>query len=183
MIAGALSGVVSAARAQGPEPCLSPPRDLAIGRPLLFSREPGRILTPLERIPAPIRARLDSRSIYVAAEGRASSPWRVVIMRDGQAEIARGERGARYTALAPQGTTQVGSHVMHDLVLIADRAWREPRAPNRNPNPDYDEVLAMRDGDAAYFARGFGPLRGGAAEELVARVCQLIYCARPSAPP
>ncbi|MCZ7684873.1 MAG: hypothetical protein M5U28_41315 [Sandaracinaceae bacterium] len=41
------------------------------------------------------------------------------------------------------------------------------------------QVLAMRDGDDYFFAQGFGPLRGGAAEELVRALRRAADAARP----
>jgi hypothetical protein len=56
------------------------------------------------------------------------------------------------------------------LLDLADRAWREERSPNPHPTADYDEILILADGDDTFFLEGFGPLRGGAAEKLIAKL-------------
>jgi hypothetical protein len=49
----------------------------------------------------------------------------------------------------------------------------EPRLPNPYPTADYDEILVLANGDEVVFLDGFGPIKGGSAEELVKRLRQL----------
>lgn len=110
-----------------------------------------------------------------------STPWRVVLRLSGALTAGEGRRpaGASYGELARSWSARVDEVELRRIVEIANRAWREARPPNRRPTADYDEVLAMRDGDDYFFAQGFGPLRGGAAEELVRALRRAADAARP----
>lgn len=182
LIAGALSGAAlasgSSAFAQGPEPCLSAP---VRPPPAPFSREPGRIQTPIERIPEEIHRHLWPEGIYAAGGGSASAPWRISLSLAGLLEAAESdERGARATGvLQRQWFVHVPAAAMREIVALADRTWRELRPQPRHPSTSYSEVLAIRDHRAAYFFDGRGAIRGGAAEALIARVRETANAQRP----
>jgi hypothetical protein len=177
LVAGALSGIGIAATALAqPQVCLSPP--VPVQR---FSREPGRRNTPLARVPEVIRARLPNQAIYAAGGGLTSEPWRVVLETGGRMTAGRGDSGGpSHGSLPITWAATVPFAQVREIVVLGDRAWREDRSPTRHPTADYDEVLAMRDDGEVFFAQGFGPLRGGAAELLLTRLRQLADATRPS---
>lgn len=177
LVASALSGATLAAAGASaqPGPCLAPPPQPR------FSRAPGRRATPRDRVPAVIREWLVDGTLYAAGGGLTSVPWRVVLSLEGTLRAGVGDRpgGASHAALATLWATRLMELELQRILEIADRAWREARPPTRRPTADYDEVLAMRDGDDHFFAQGFGPLRGGAAEELVRALRRAADAARP----
>lgn len=179
LVAGAISGVTLATAGASAQstPCLAPPRP-----PLTFSQAPGRRNTPRDRIPAVIRNQLSDRMIYAAGGGMTSTPWRILLSLHRTLTAAEGNQpgGASYGTLPITWSTRLLEPEARDLVTLADRAWREQRSPNQHPTADYDEVLAMRDGDEHFFAQGFGPLRGGAVEELIARLRAAANASRPA---
>lgn len=174
LIASALVGLGSAASSAvaQPLPCLSPPP------PVLprFSREPGRITTPRNRIPEAIRRHLTPDVIiFAAGGGLTSTPWRIVVPQVGYITVrASDEVGAASHGELPLHRRH-GVYSGEGLVRLADHVWREPRRPTAHPTTSYGEVLALNDRGAAYFfLDGFGPIRGGAAEQLVANLRQLM---------
>ncbi|MCC6874255.1 MAG: hypothetical protein IT378_08085 [Sandaracinaceae bacterium] len=168
LIAGAVAGVAVAASASA-QPCLS---QVAPPPTVMFSRDPGRRNTPLDRLPPAIQGPLMHLTIYAAGGGLTSRPWRIRLSLYGNLSAAEGDRagGSSAGTLPRNWETQVSERELREIVALADRAWREPRQPSAHPTADYDEVLAMRDGDEVFFVQGFGPLRGGAVEALIARL-------------
>lgn len=177
LVAGALVGAGLAAPALAqPQVCLSPP--VPVQR---FSQEPGRRSTPLSRVPEVIRAGLPNQAIYAAGGGLTSTAWRVVLEVSGRVTAGRGDSpgGPSHGPLPITWSAGVPFAQVRELVQLADRVWREARSPNLHPTADYDEVLAMRDDGDVFFAQGFGRLRGGAAEQLIARLRRVADEARP----
>lgn len=177
LIAGALSLVAPRALAQ-PMPCLAPP---PADPPASFSRAPGRIDTPLERIPEVVRNHLEHLTIYIAGGGMSSTPWRVKLSLWGTLWGAEGDQhgGPSWGRLEREWTTGLLAPQLRELVAIADRVWRERVRPPSDPTTSYGEVIAMRDGSEAFFRDGYGPIQSGAGRELIARLRELANRARP----
>jgi hypothetical protein len=184
LIAGALSGAAfgiagpSAFAQPQPMPCLSPPPSRP---PASFSPLPGRRNTPIEQVPEAVRGHLEHGMIYAAGGGQTSTPWRIRVSQWGTMWAGESdEQGGRsFAPLAREWTTGVLNPTLSELFAIADRAWRE-RAPRPgSPTTSYGEVLAMREGNDVFFRDGYGPFRGGAPQELIARLREIANAARP----
>ncbi len=150
-----------------PEPCLSVPMQ----RMAEFSRAP-RPVTAAANIAPALLDRTRSVAIYAAGGGLTSTPWRVELDLLGHCLAARGTSPGQSSLghLPDQRRSMLSTEELTGIVGLADRVWREPRSPNTQPTADYDEVLLFRDGAEQFFLQGFGPFRGGAAQELIARL-------------
>ena len=175
LITGALVGGAATAAAMckpclsvaRPEPCLN----VAMQRTAEFSRT-ARPLTAAANVPAALLERTQSVAIYAAGGGLTSTPWRVEIDLYGHCLAARGTSAGQSSLghLADQRRTVLLSEALSPIVALADRVWREPREPNTQPTADYDEVLLFRDGEDLFYLQGFGPIRGGSAQQLIERL-------------
>jgi hypothetical protein len=103
-----------------------------------------------------------------------SSPWRVQVTLDGEVRAGSSPNGgASSLSLAADQRTRLDASALRSLTDLAERVRLEPRLPNPYPTADYDEILVLADGDEVIFLDGFGPIHGGAAEELVRRLRQV----------
>jgi hypothetical protein len=139
-----------------------------------FSTEP-RQAEARSQLPAAIQPLLPRRGIYAAGGGLVSSAWRVVLTLEGELTAGRapGSNAPSTGKLTDERSRMVAGADLAAIFALADRVWREKRGPNLSPTADYDEIIAIVDGDEAYFLEGFGPIRGGAAAELIARLREL----------
>lgn len=175
LIAGMLAGGAATASAMckpclsvaHPEPCLS----VAMARVAEFARTP-RPLTAAANVPPALIERTQAIAIYAAGGGLTSVPWRVELDLYGHCLAGRGTSAGQSSLghLPDQRRSMLSAEELTPIVAIADRAWREPREPNAQPTADYDEVLLFRDGDELFYLQGFGPIRGGAAQQLIERL-------------
>jgi len=142
--------------------------------PAAFSKEP-RTATARAELPEAIRPLLPAQGIYAAGGGLTSSGWRVVLSLDGSlyGGLAKGAGKPSFGPMDEEHRREVGGRELAAVFALADRVWREKREPSLSPTADYDEVVAIVDGDDAFFLQGFGPIRGGAAAELIERLRKL----------
>jgi hypothetical protein len=125
-----------------------------------------------DRLPKVVQPLLPERGIYAAGGGLTSSPWRIRVTLAGELRAGSAQSGGSFAEMQ-ETTRKLDETEVRALVELADRAWREKREPNLHPTADYDEIVIFVDGNEAWLVEGFGPLRGGAAEELVARLRKL----------
>lgn len=144
-----------------------------------FSREPGRILTPLDRVPSELLTRPRNPGICAAGGGHAWIPWWVSFEMHGLLEVGRGDGPGPITSAVPRRRSEHLSYpTVQQVLSLADRTWRERRTRPTGASRGYREVLAIRDGTAAYLLDVPWPIRGGAAAELVALLRELARAPR-----
>ncbi|HKA90599.1 MAG TPA: hypothetical protein VKE22_23220 [Haliangiales bacterium] len=122
-----------------------------------------------DKLPKVVQPLLPERGIYAAGGGTISAPWRIRLTLDGELRAGAAKAGASFADMS-ETTAKLDEPALRGVLELADRAWREKREPNLHPTADYDEILIFVDGNDAWLVEGYGPLRGGAAEELVARL-------------
>jgi hypothetical protein len=138
----------------------------------------ARASQPRAKLAAAIQPLLPKRGLYAAGGGFMSTPWRIVVELDdhGTATLRAGkgtQRGGSSDGPMTETTRQLDAATTADVMDCGNRAWREKREPNLHPIADYDEVLAVLDGDDTFWLEGFGPIRGGAAEQCIAKLSTL----------
>ncbi len=144
---------------------------LACARHPEFARG-ERPTLPREKLPKVVQPLLPERGIYAAGGGLTSAPWRIRLTLAGELRAGTAKSGASFADMQ-ESTKKIDEATLRGVLEVADRAWRERREPNLHPTADYDEILIFVDGNDAWLVEGYGPLRGGAAEELVARLRKL----------
>lgn len=168
LIATALTGAaVLGTACPAPMPCLSPP----VPAPRVTFTQGDRPAVPYGTLPPGVLAHLPPVAVYVSRGVSATPPQRYVLDFYGVLTASEGAREWRVNV----STAQIEA-----LARVADRVWREGRATNPNPT-DGDEVIVLRDRGEGFIVAGSGVLRGGAAEELVARLRALAETGRPPA--
>jgi hypothetical protein len=146
----------------------------AAASPPGFSRAP-RHAEARASLPKALQPLVPAHGIYAAGGGLTSGAWRVVVTLDGDLRAGSDTKhGASSIMLADTKHAKLDAAAVADLVTLADRAWREERKANLHPTADYDELLIVADGDDVFELEGYGPIRGGAAEELVGRLHALL---------
>jgi hypothetical protein len=142
-----------------------------ISQPAAFSSEPRRV-KPRAELPEAIQSLLPRQGIYAAGGGLTSSAWRVVLDLDGElyGGSAKGANKPSFGAMDEEQRRRISGRELASVIALADEVWREKREPNLSPIADYDEIVAIVDGDEAFFLQGYGPIRGGAAAELIERL-------------
>lgn len=150
------------------------PGEEAVASEAKFSQEP-RKAEPCAGLPEAIRPLLPRQGIYAAGGGLTSSAWRVVLSLDGNlvSGEARGAGKPSFGTMDQERARRIGGRKLAAVFDLADRVWREEREPTLSPTADYDEIIAIVDGDECFFLQGFGPIRGGAAAELIERLREL----------
>jgi hypothetical protein len=135
--------------------------------PIAFSTDP-RPAQPRAGLNLP--PSLPEKCIY-AWGGGLSLPWSTTVDLAGsfRSQLALTASGKP----VPEQTGKLDSDTLHELVRLADQAWREPRHDARNPAAEYHEALTILDGKECYSLRVEGGIRGGAAAQLVARLRSL----------
>ena len=134
---------------------------------------PPRTSKPRASLPQAIQPVLPKRGIYAAGGGLTSSPWRVVVDQDAGTIKAGTAAGANKPSFGPmdkESTATPDAASLKELGALADKTWREERQPNLHPIADYDEIVVLLDGDETFMIQGFGPIRTGAAKELLDRL-------------
>jgi hypothetical protein len=139
--------------------------------PVAFSEEPRRA-KPRADLPEAIRPLLPERGIYAAGGGLTSSGWRIALSIDGSLEggRAKGANKPSFGEMDDKVSKKIGGRDLAAVFALADEVWREKREPNLSPTADYDEIIAIVDGDEAFFLQGYGPIRGGSAADLIERL-------------
>ena len=125
-----------------------------------------------DKLPKVVQPLLPERGIYAAGGGTTSAPWRVTLSLDGKLAAGAASSGASFADMKTT-ETKLDEATLREVVALADRAWREPRTAPAQPTADYDEIVVFVDGKDAWLIEGYGPLAGGAAEALVARLRKL----------
>ena len=127
---------------------------------------------PRDKLPKVLQPLLPERGIYAAGGGLTSAPWRIRLTLAGELSAGTAKSGASFAEMA-ETAKRLDEPTVRGVLELADRAWRDTREPNPHPTADYDEILIFVDGEDAWLVEGYGPLLGGAAEELVARLRKL----------
>jgi hypothetical protein len=128
--------------------------------------EPARIVRPRSDLKMPTEI-LPARGVYAAGGGLTSQPWRVTVDYDAQTLVAGQGAPDGAAPTAPLHTTwhrDLTPAEVAGLTALTEHAWRTLPEINQHPTADYDEVIAVVDGDAALWVEGFGPLTGPAAQ-------------------
>jgi len=152
--------VACAAPAARPTPTAEP------AAPMTAERQ----LTPRDKLPDVVKPLLPQRGFYAAGGGMVSSAWRVVVDRDQKtiyAGTAAGPNAASFGKMDTEATKPLSQRNDVHLTELAEAAWREPAQPPSSPTADYDEILIVVDGEAAFFLQGFGPIRQPAAAKAI----------------
>ena len=143
----------------------------ACGRRIEFAAG-ERPTVPRDKLPKVVQPLLPERGIYAAGGGTTSPPWRVTLTLDGDL-VAGAATSAASFADMKTSKKKLDEATLREVVTLADRAWREPREAPAHPTADYDEIVIFVDGKDAWLIEGYGPLVGGAAEALMARLRKL----------
>ncbi len=144
---------------------------LACARHPEFARG-ERPTVPRDKLPKVVQPLLPGRGIYAAGGGLTSAPWRIRLTLAGELRAGTAKAGGSFVEMTER-IKRLDETTLRGVIELADRAWREQREPNLHPTADYDEILIFVDGKDGWLVEGYGPLRGGAAEELVARLRKL----------
>jgi hypothetical protein len=166
--AAAISLRAASVLAAAPDPVPAPP-----GHPpaaVSFAKKPRRAQSRTV-VPDEVLALLPWKGIYAAGGGSSSPAWRVVVTLEGDLRAGSNARpGSSSTAVLDKKRVKLPPETLAALVKLADRAWREkpPRPPP--PADDYAEILVVADGEEVFVLDPKGPIGGGAAGELVARL-------------
>jgi hypothetical protein len=143
--------------------------DAAAPTKAAFSRKPRRA-QPRTVLSDDLQALMPWQGIYAAGSGVASPAWRVVVTVEGDLRAGSNAKpGSSPIALVDKKRRKLEPAVLADLMKLADRAWREKRGKD-DENPEYSEMLVVADGADVFQLDGKGPVKGGAAEELVQRL-------------
>jgi hypothetical protein len=133
-----------------------------------------RAVTPRHALPGAILPHLPVHGIYVAGGGLMSSAWRVVIDSDANTIYAGTNAkpgSSSLGALEQERRKDLSPRNEALLMRLAEDAWREPPpATPPDPTADYDEILIVLDGEAAFFLEGFGPIRRPLAAKAITEI-------------
>ena len=125
--------------------------------------EPPRAVVKRASLPDQLREQLPRRGAVVWLAGGEGSLF-VMFDRD-----AKTIRTLTVQPAAPDATTsrKLTSAQVKRFWSLADAAWREPRGPTHEPHLDYNEELAIGDGDDAFHLEGNGSIEQPAAAALI----------------
>ena len=128
--------------------------------------EVPRVAVARATLPDHIRDQLPRHGVVVWIAGGEGSLF-VTFDRDAKTLRTRTVRPATPDVTSSRTLTAAQTK---RLWLLADEAWREPRARAREPHHDYNEVLAVGDGDDAFLLEGNGSIETPAAAAAVKAV-------------
>jgi hypothetical protein len=135
-----------------------------------FSKKP-RPAQERTTVPEKLQPLLPWQGIYAAGGGVVSSAWRVVVTLEGDLRAGSNDKpGSSSIALVDKKRRKLDPAVLRDLIALADKAWREKRPLAAPGLADYSELLVVADGANVFLLDGMGPIRGGAAAELIKRL-------------
>jgi len=124
--------------------------------------QPPRAVVARSTLPENIRVQLPTHGIVVWIAGEQGSLF-VTLDRDTKMIRTRTVRPAsdetQARTLRAEDTKRLWS--------LADAAWRTSRGPSHPPHLDYNEVLAVGDGDDAFYLDGHGSIEAPAAAAAV----------------
>jgi len=123
-------------------------------------------------LPRKIQSLVPKHGIYAAGGGLTSAAWRIIIDADAgtiyQGTAAK-PNAPSYGPMDKETTTLLADADKQRLVQLAASARGEKAsAAPPTPNADYDEILAVLDGDTAFFENGYGPIQQPIAAQLIA---------------
>ncbi|HUJ57011.1 MAG TPA: hypothetical protein VLX92_00805 [Kofleriaceae bacterium] len=149
----ALAVLVGCAPAAAPPPAPRPPAPPAT---------PRRV-TPLAGVPDYVVQYLPAHGIYVDIGGEEGSETIALDRETGRLRVRLAHEG-RPPAISERALPR---REVDRLWSLAEAAWREPPPPAHERVLDFDELLAMRDGNDAFYLDGGGKITPPAAAELV----------------
>ncbi len=166
----ALFAVLFACSKSAPPPAPAPAEGSAVAIDMHPAPKQPHVATRAD-LPPKIKKLVPQHGIYAAGGGLTSAPWRIVVDTDANT-IYRGA-GTKHNApsfgpMETEATAPLADADKQRLMQLATDLKGEKAQPVLTPNADYDEILAVIDGDAAFFANGFGPMKAPIAVKLIA---------------